>query len=64
MLDDISSELDEAHLGKVLRAGESLGAQILLTGTVLAPAIKNSESSNKVFHVKQGGVTAFTMRVD
>ena len=61
MLDDISSELDEVHLGKVLRAGEALGAQILLTGTVLAPAIKHCESSNKVFHVKQGSVTAFTM---
>ena len=61
MLDDISSELDEAHLGKVLRAGETLGAQILLTGTVLAPAIKNCEGSNKVFHVKQGSVTALPM---
>ena len=61
MLDDISSELDEAHLGKVLRAGEALGAQILLTGTVLAPAIKHCESSTKVFHVKHGSVTAFTM---
>jgi DNA replication and repair protein RecF len=61
MLDDISSELDEAHLGKVLRAGETLGAQILLTGTVLAPAIKNCEGSNKVFHVKHGAVTALPM---
>lgn len=61
MLDDISSELDEAHLGKVLRAGEALGAQILLTGTVLAPAIKSYQGSNKVFHVKQGSVAAFTM---
>jgi len=61
MLDDISSELDEAHLGKVLRAGEKLGAQILLTGTVLAPAIKNCEGSNKVFHVKHGAVTALPM---
>jgi len=61
MLDDISSELDEAHLRRVLKAGEKLGAQILLTGTVLAPAIKSCEVSNKTFHVKQGSVTAFTM---
>jgi DNA replication and repair protein RecF len=61
MLDDISSELDEIHLGHVLREGLKLGAQILLTGTVLAPAIKSCEASYKVFHVKQGSVTAFAV---
>lgn len=61
MLDDISSELDEIHLGQVLKAGKRLGAQILLTGTVLAPPIKSCEGSFKVFHVKHGSVTAFTM---
>lgn len=60
MLDDISSELDEVHLGKVLGAGEALGAQILITGTSLAPAIRNCESSIKMFHVKRGSVTAAT----
>ena len=60
MLDDISSELDEAHLAKVLKAGLTLGAQILITGTVLAPPIKSCEGSNKVFHVKHGSVTAFS----
>jgi DNA replication and repair protein RecF len=61
MLDDISSELDEVHLGQVLKAGVKLDAQILLTGTVLAPAIKGCEGSCKVFHVKQGGVKPITM---
>ena len=62
MLDDISSELDEAHLAKVLKAGVTLGAQILITGTVLAPAIKSCEGSNKVFHVKHGSVTTFSIQ--
>ena len=57
MLDDLSSELDEAHMGRVLRAGMELGAQIWVTGTDLAPAIKASESSYTVFHVEHGGVT-------
>ena len=61
MLDDISSELDEVHLGQVLKAGERLGAQILLTGTVLAPPIKSCEGSYKVFHVKQGSIDPFTV---
>ena len=39
MLDDLSSEFDEVHLGKVLAAGLDLGAQILLTGTDMAPSI-------------------------
>ena len=60
MLDDISSELDEVHLAKVLKAGVTLGAQILITGTVLAPPIKACEASNKVFHVKHGRVTTFS----
>ena len=60
MLDDISSELDEIHLGQVLKAGERLGAQILLTGTVLASPIKSCEGSYKVFHVEHGSVTPFT----
>lgn len=61
MLDDISSELDEAHLDRVLKSGKALGAQILLTGTVLAPAIKACGIDNKVFHVKHGSVTTLTV---
>ena len=60
MLDDVSSELDEVHLGQVLKAGEKLGAQILLTGTVLASPIRSCEVSYRVFHVKHGSVNTFT----
>ena len=57
MLDDLSSEFDEAHLGRVLAAGLDLGVQIWLTGTQLAPAIKACESSYTVFHVEHGCVS-------
>jgi len=56
LLDDVASELDEAHLSRVLRAGMDLGVQIWLTGTELVPAIKSCEGSSTVFHVKQGHV--------
>jgi len=57
MLDDLSSEFDEAHLGRVLNAGLELGVQIWVTGTQLVPAIKASKSSYTVFHVEQGRVS-------
>ena len=57
MLDDISSEFDEAHLGRVLGAGLDLGVQIWLTGTQLIPAIKTCKSSYTVFHVEHGRVS-------
>ena len=57
MLDDLSSEFDEAHLGRVLGAGLDLGVQIWLTGTQLVPAIKTCESSYTVFHVEHGRVS-------
>ncbi|HEY5775049.1 MAG TPA: DNA replication and repair protein RecF, partial [Xanthomonadales bacterium] len=60
MLDDLASELDEVHLGKVLRAGIELGTQILLTGTELVPAIKHCESPYTVFHVEHGSVSTST----
>jgi len=57
MLDDLSSELDENHIGKVLVAGLGLGAQILLTGTGLVPAVRSCNSPHTVFHVKQGFIS-------
>jgi DNA replication and repair protein RecF len=57
MLDDISSELDEAHLGRVLRAGIELDVQIWLTGTQLAPSIRACGNSYTVFHVEHGSVS-------
>jgi DNA replication and repair protein RecF len=57
MLDDLSSEFDEEHLGRVLRAGLELGTQIWVTGTQLAPAIKACDSSYTLFHVEHGSVS-------
>ena len=57
LLDDLSSELDEAHLGKVLRAGLDLGVQIWLTGTELSPAIAACGADYTVFHVEHGEVS-------
>ena len=57
MLDDISSEFDESHLGKVISMGMNLGVQICLTGTDLAPPIKKIESTCSVFHVEHGRVS-------
>jgi DNA replication and repair protein RecF len=58
MLDDLQSELDETHLAKVLASGLELGAQILITGTNLAPAIKSAGRPYKVFHVEHGNVSS------
>ncbi len=60
MLDDLSSEFDETHLAKVLQAGIDLGAQILLTGTDLAPVISACKHPYTVFHVKHGVVSDYT----
>jgi len=61
MLDDLSSELDEVHQQRVLRAGVELGVQIWLTGTKLAPAIKTCDSSYTVFHVEHGRISPVDM---
>ena len=63
MLDDLASELDEMHLARVLRVGLDLGAQILLTGTGLVPAIRSCNSPYTVFHVKHGRISRFDERV-
>jgi len=62
MLDDLASELDEMHLSRVLSVGLDLGAQILLTGTDMAPAIASCNSPYAVFHVKHGSVSRFDDR--
>jgi len=56
MLDDLSSELDGAHLEKVLKAGLELNVQIWLTGTDLSTAMESCDSSYRMFHVEQGCV--------
>lgn len=57
LLDDIASELDEAHLSKVLAAGKELGVQTWITGTEMPAAIAASGLNYTVFHVEQGQVS-------
>lgn len=57
LLDDLSSEFDQAHFAKVLRAGLELGGQIWITGTEVSPAIRACGSGFSVFHVKHGALT-------
>lgn len=56
LLDDLASELDERHVGKVLEAGADLGAQIWISGTALSPVIAASFADFTLFHVKRGDV--------
>jgi DNA replication and repair protein RecF len=58
MLDDLSSELDETHLARVLNAGLELEAQVWLTGTDLSSAVAACETSYTMFHVEQGRVSS------
>lgn len=55
-LDDLASELDEEHRGRVLRFLGATPAQVFVTGTDPLPAV--SASGMTVFHVEQGLVTA------
>ncbi len=57
LLDDLSSELDEEHLVKVLQAGLRLGVQTWLTGTGIPPAIKACGVEFAMFHVEHGVVS-------
>jgi len=56
LLDDLSSELDAEHLGRVLEAANELGVQIWITGTELAPAVRACEATSRVFHVEHGRI--------
>ncbi len=61
MLDDLSSELDEEHVVKVLRSGLALGVQVWLTGTSLSPSISNNpevtDAGFAMFHVEHGEIS-------
>lgn len=54
-LDDLASELDQAHQAAVVAQLISADAQILLTGTELPQALQSLPS--RVFHVEQGQLT-------
>ncbi|NLB58576.1 MAG: hypothetical protein GX805_08960 [Gammaproteobacteria bacterium] len=57
-LDDLASELDAGHRGRVLAALGESGAQVFVTGTE-APAagVEEPDGEIRVFHVEQGRVT-------
>ena len=54
-LDDLASELDQAHQAAVVAQLTSGGAQVWVTGTDVPPALKGVTS--RVFHVEQGRPT-------
>lgn len=53
-LDDLASELDQAHQAAVVAQLMAAHAQILLTGTELPAALQGLPA--RVFHVEQGGL--------
>jgi len=55
-MDDLASELDQAHQASVVAQLREADAQVLLTGTEL-PSTLNGQAV-RVFHVEQGAVTA------
>ena len=57
-LDDLASELDAGHRGRVLAVLGESGAQVFVTGTE-APAagVEGPGSEIRVFHVEQGRIT-------
>lgn len=56
--DDLCSELDAAHQAAALAALIGSGAQILLTGTEIPPALLDRFPARRMFHVEQGRVRA------
>lgn len=54
-LDDLASELDEAHQAAVIAQLVESGAQVLVTGTALPEPLRGVP--HRMFHVEQGQVT-------
>jgi DNA replication and repair protein RecF len=54
-LDDLASELDQAHQAAVVAQLTAASAQVLLTGTAAPQALR--ELPKRVFHVEQGQLT-------
>jgi DNA replication and repair protein RecF len=55
-LDDLFSELDMAHQSRCLAVAESLGCQVLVTGTSFSPALETWQGEKRLFHVKLPGL--------
>ena len=56
-LDDLASELDADHQRQVLDSVLASGAQVLLTGTHVPEAVRDTGSEFRLFHVEHGQVT-------
>lgn len=54
LMDDLASEFDAAHLGRVMAFGQRLGAQMWVTGTSLEAYPEAAQKGAAVFHVEQG----------
>lgn len=57
-LDDIASEFDERHLGTILSAARQLQCQTWITGTDPDKLLRASAGESRMFHVKQGTISA------
>jgi DNA replication and repair protein RecF len=54
-LDDLASELDQAHQAAVVASLRETPAQVLITGTELPKVLEHT--SARLFHVEQGKLT-------
>jgi len=54
-LDDVASEVDAEHLGRVLAMVERSGAQVLATATERVAAFDRLSTPPAMFHVERGG---------
>jgi len=57
LLDDLSAELDGAHLTRVLDWVFGTGIQAWVTGTAVPDALRARPEPWHLFHVEQGAVT-------
>jgi DNA replication and repair protein RecF len=57
-LDDLPSELDQAHQRAVIALAIEVGAQVLITGTEMPAALRDIAAPVHMFHVEHGRVSA------
>ena len=57
LMDDLASEFDEQHLGRVLDVAARMNSQVWITGTSIEPYSAQDASEYTMFHVEQGLIT-------
>jgi DNA replication and repair protein RecF len=60
LMDDLASEFDEQHLGRVVTAAREMKAQIWITGTSYKPYTSIEDDAYQMFHVEHGIITTET----